>query len=33
MWKEYLEHRKALRAAGLPNDDPGYRRVDLPDKS
>ena len=33
MWKEYLEYRKALRAAGVPDDDPGYRWVDQPDKS
>ena len=32
MWKDYKEVRKALRAAGVPDDDPGYRWIDLPDK-
>src|SRR5262249_17807016 len=33
MWTEYKNVRKALRAAGVRDDDPGYRRVDLPDKT
>jgi hypothetical protein len=35
MWKEYCTMRKALRDAGAvrDDDDPGYRWVDLPDKS
>jgi hypothetical protein len=33
MWKDYKRVRAALRAAGVHDDDPGYRRVDLPDKS
>jgi hypothetical protein len=33
MWGDYKRVRKALRAAGVPDDDPGYRWVDLPDKS
>ena len=33
MEKEYKKVRKALRAAGVSDDDPGYRWVDLPDKS
>jgi hypothetical protein len=33
MWKEYKKKRKALRAAGVCDDDPGYRRIDLSDKA
>ena len=35
MWNEYKNVRKALRAAGAvrDDDDPGYRWVDLPDKT
>lgn len=33
MWKDYKHVRAALRAAGIGEDDPGYRWVDLPDKS
>jgi hypothetical protein len=33
MWKEYKEFRKALTAAGVDDDDPGYRWIDLPDKT
>ena len=44
MWNEYKKVRKALRALGVPgpgvldvqqldDDDPGYRWLDLPDKS
>jgi hypothetical protein len=32
MWAEYKIWRRALRAAGVRDDDPGYRWVDLPDK-
>jgi hypothetical protein len=33
MWTAYKEVRKALRDAGVHDDDPGYRWVDLPDKT
>jgi hypothetical protein len=35
MWEEYCKVRKALRDAGAvrDDDDPGYRWIDLPDKS
>jgi hypothetical protein len=32
MWRDYKLVRKALRAAGVRDDDPGYRWIDLPDK-
>jgi hypothetical protein len=33
MWAEYKKVRAALRDAGVSDDDPGYRWVDLPDKT
>jgi hypothetical protein len=30
MWKSYKRVRKALRTAGLGDDDPGYRWIDRP---
>jgi hypothetical protein len=33
MWAEYRKVRKALRAAGVRDDDSGYRSIDLPDKT